>query len=279
MTNCLNRNYIIPFILSLLFFCKGSTAQDWNFKLRSKVELRSWILSSRAEKNSSHVNGASIKLYKGSAVVSQTHSDESGNFELSIPSNGDYTILIEYPGCDPKKFEVRTRDVPPNKNDIHFKPTVDIGGTMSSKPAKDGKYLGIDQTHIRIVYPGAKSKPAGEKENKNFHFRQNIYDAEYLAIQKFCIANRLGDMALEKNNYELARKFYSMASGMMSAEQYPKEKLKIADDALKLAQAAAKKSQKAKPATPKQVVVVDPKKSSDFKNSSSGKGRKIRKAL
>jgi hypothetical protein len=150
---------------------------------------------------------------------------------------------------------------------------------MASK-GKDGKYLGLDQTHIRIVNSSAKSSSnTSGQANKNFHFRQYIHDAEYLVIQKFCIANRLGDMALEKNNYELAQKFYLMASGIMGSESYPKDKLKIAEDGLKLAKAATKKNTRTTQVQAKQIIVADPKKSTDFKKSSDGKGRKIRKAL
>jgi len=220
------KQFIIHTIF-LFSFCI-SFAQNWNFKLKSKVELRTWALSSRAMKNSTYLDGATVQLLKGSEIIFQAATDKEGNFEMNIPSDGDYSLVINYAGSEPKKFAVSTRGVPPNKDDPNFKPSFNMVGIIMSKPAKDKKYLGLDQSHVQITY-----NDKAKTENKNYNYNLNMYDAEYLVIQKFCIAAKLGDMAMEKKNYDLAKIYYQAASGIIESETYPKDQLKKAEEGLK----------------------------------------------
>lgn len=243
------------FVLGLLFSCLSALSQDWHFKLKSKVELRSWNLSSRALKNAGFLKGAGIKLYKGSALVLETISGEDGNFEISIPPNGDYTLEISYEGQKTKKFVVSTKDNP-DKNNVNVKPTVSVVGMIMTKHVKDAKYLGMSQPKVHIEYTSARK----EQEIRNYNFKSNIYDAEYLLIQKFCTANKLGDMALQQKDYLRAKTFYRMATDIIDGEPYPKEQLQKAEEGLK-AEAAAEKPQrkhKAEQSESKSPIVVKP---------------------
>ncbi len=219
--------FITKFILSgLLLFCFAGFAQ--NLKLKSKIELRNWLLTSKAMKSETFLNGASIKLLKGDAVVSQATSDATGNFEMDVPPNGEFVLMVEYPGHEPKKFAVNTKTTPPNKEDANFKPSIDIVGILMSKPKKGMENIGLNQ-------------PSVTSPRKNEYLRTNIYDGDYKLIQKFCTANKLGDLAMENKNYSLAKTFYEMAINMIDSEEYPKTQLKKAEDGMKMEKASRKK--------------------------------------
>lgn len=271
----MKKNNTSCLILGLLFSCLSVFSQDWNFKLKSKVELRNWNLSSRALKNASLLNGASIKLYKGSALVLETISEADGSFEISIPPNGEYTLEISYEGQKPKKFAVSTKDNP-DKNNIHTKPTVSVVGLIMTRYVKDAQYLGMSQPKVHIEY----NSPRKEQEVRNYSFKSNIYDAEYLLIQKFCTANKLGDIALQQKDYLRAKAFYRIATDIIDGEPYPKEQLKKAEEGLKAEMAAEKSQRKRKTEQndPKPPIVVKPTNGTSVKkpvetNKSSRKTR------
>ena len=274
-------------IFGLVFFSELYSANDWSFKLKSKVELRSWKLNSKAIKNSTYLKGATVKLMEGTSAILQTVTDADGNFEMNIPSNGYYTLMIEYPDNTSKKFAISTRGNPPNKDDFNFKPIFNMVGIIMSRPATDVKYLGLDQTHVQIVYEPAVRDLEKKESKRNYNYTSNIYDGEYLFIQKFCTANKLGDIALEKKEYEKAKLFYLMAGDMMTAEVYPKTQLKKAEDELKIEKAnmrkpSFKKAQKqVKQNNSKQPSKIDPKDVPNVKIPvEKGKtGHKIRKTL
>lgn len=258
-------------VLCLLVFCKLPFAQSWNFRLNGKVEIRSWKLSSVAYKAAAPVNGASVKLYKGSNVISESASDANGNFQLNIPPEGDYTLVIESAGSDSKKFAVSTRSVS-NPGDVNSKPSISIVGMMVTNYAENTKYLGLDQGHVIIEHDRTSSGPGGKESQRNYNYKLNMYDAEYLMIQRFCTANKLGDMALAKKNYELAEKFYLMAMDRMPGEAYPKERLKLVGEGLKTEttpKAIVRKKTETK--TPsKQVIVSNPTQNTEVQKSNQG---------
>jgi hypothetical protein len=209
------------------------SGQNLSFKLTGKVELRNWSLSSRAMKSGTIIPKATIELQNASGVISHSESDNEGNFVFNFPSNGEFTLTISTPGQNPKKYLVITKGTPSIANDPNFKPTINISGFISEKHKKDMNYIGLFQPQVKI-------------ENSNIIPRSTINDGEYLLIQKFCTANKLGDMALEKKNYELAKTFYSMAIDMIGAEPYPKDQLKKAEDGLKMEKTLAKKQKRYK---------------------------------
>src|ERR1700751_4580217 len=98
-----------------VFFSTKLFSQDWVF-----------VFTSTIEKEGKGMGGASIKLMKGSTVVSETTSDGSGHFKLEVPPNGAYTIVMSSPGLSTKKIAVSTMDVPADKTSKNFKSALNI---------------------------------------------------------------------------------------------------------------------------------------------------------
>jgi hypothetical protein len=103
-----------------------------------------------------------------------------------------------------------------------------------------------------------------------------MIDGELKEIQKFCTANKLGDIALQNKNYASAQRFYLMASSMMENEEYPKEQLKRVEEGLKEKMFADKekmlRGQRTVKTSKKQTKVeapVNPKYQSSQKSSSN----------
>lgn len=264
-------------IISLLFLYGLSPAQEGSLKLKSKVELRSWQLTSQAIKKETFLSGASVKLLKENTIVSETTSDAEGNFEINIPPTGEFILLIEYAGHNPKKFAVNSKTVAHDRNDANFKPSADIVGIIMSKPKKDMQYIGLNQPSVTFAHK------SGQETKHTPHLRTNIYDGEYKLIQKFCIANKLGDIALEKKNYSLAKIFYHMATDMIEGEEYPKIQLKKAEEGLRIEKLESRKKIKSKQSKVKSAITNQKTSSVPTKNS-GGKssvetGKPARKTL
>src|SRR5688572_17236947 len=115
-------------LITALLLSFRVTSQDWSLKLRSRVELRTWKLSTRADKTEKSLTGATVVLHKGPATIAQTITDGDGNFEIDIPANGDFILTITYAGCNTKKFFVSTKGVPEAVGKDQYKPTISIGG-------------------------------------------------------------------------------------------------------------------------------------------------------
>jgi len=100
-----------------------------------------------------------------------------------------------------------------------------------SKPKKGMESIGLNHPSVTL----------GQQTKHKHHLRTNIYDGEYKLIQKFCTANKLGDMAMENKNFTLAKTFYLMAMDMLESEEYPKTQLKKAEEGIKLEKTSRKK--------------------------------------
>jgi hypothetical protein len=78
--------------------------------LISSLICQEWVLkfSSTVEKDGKLLAGANISLFKGSSKVSEVSSDGKGDFVMDVPANGDYMLVVSYPGCNAKKFQIST---------------------------------------------------------------------------------------------------------------------------------------------------------------------------
>lgn len=209
--------------------------QEWSLKLKSQVELRTWKLTTKADKTEKSIQGATILLLSGTTVIKEVQSDLEGNFEIDIPANGDYYLSVSYPGCNSKKFYVSTKNIPDDQNKGDFKPSVRIGGFMMSKPFKGIDYLGLEQPLLKVEY---KNKAEGfdkdvDVSTKGVNIVSNIMDAEEKLIEKFCNNTKLGDEALNRKNYKLAKNYYLKALELIPGEEYPKLKLEKAESGIK----------------------------------------------
>jgi hypothetical protein len=272
----MKRNSVL---LLLLFIAAYSFAQNWTLKLTSNVELRTWKLTSSASMSEKSLGGASIALYKEDVLISQTSSDQKGDFVIDVPPNGDFLLKISFAGCNTKKFFVTTKGVPENVSLDNYKPTILIGGFVMSKPFKGVDYIGLNEPLVKVEYKG-KGQNFDKDEvvtNNGMDIISKIYDAENTLIQKFCNYNKLGDDALKKNNCPLAKSMYIKAMDLLPEETYPAERIKLAEDCIQKKKVEeqekavldAKKAEEQKLALEKKKAEAEIKKKADEERSNN----------
>lgn len=231
----------------LIFFISEIIAQDWSVKISSNVELRTWKLSTKADKEEKPLLGASITLYQGSKIVSQGTSDSNGDFIVMVPGNGEYVLTVSYPSCNAKKFSIITTGVPAEIQKDNFKPSFSIGGFVMAKPFPGIDYSGLQQTLVKVVYE-AKIKNFDDDEpytDIGLGIVGTIAAAENALIEKFCSTNRSGDAALAKPDCPLAKMLYEKAIALIPGEQYPVVQLAKVGDCLKAAEETKKRTEAA----------------------------------
>ena len=220
------------FFIPSLFLCFISISQNWTLKLTSTIELRTWRLTTSAQKSEKVLGGATITLFKDKTQIGQTTSNPTGNFEIDIPAQGEFILTIAYTACNTKKFYVTTNGVPENVGKANYKPTVNITGFLMSKPIKGVDYIGLNEPLVKVEYKANEQNFDKDQPvtNNGLSILSKIYDAENTIIEKFCSANKSGDEALKKHNCILAKEFYNKAINLIPGEQYPidqKEKAEL----------------------------------------------------
>ena len=134
--------YIILIFTLLIFFSKSGFSQDWNLPLTGKVE-----------KNGKKLQGAVVTLMQGSKQIAQTMTGEDGAFKFDLPANGDFMVLVTKQGHCTKKFQVSTRNVPPDdKSTKRF----DIPGISLFEPLPNIDYSVLNQPLVKIQYNALK---------------------------------------------------------------------------------------------------------------------------
>ncbi|MGE0567643.1 MAG: hypothetical protein AB7O73_06815 [Bacteroidia bacterium] len=226
------------FLFCLIFIVSTlSHSQEWKLVLKSTVALRTWNLTTKANKSEKMAQGANIQLSDGSKILSEVTSDLNGNFELEIPGGGDYYLTVTYPSCSAKKFYVSTKGVPVDVTDSKkgYKPSIKIGGFMMSKPFSGIDYIGLQEPLLKVEYKGKNEGFDKDKviSDKGEQIVQKITDSENLLIDKFCNNNKRGDEAFSKKQYEAAKNFYTKALELIPNEEYPKFKLEKVEAKLK----------------------------------------------
>ena len=233
------------FIL-LMLVCSILNAQDWQLKISSNVYLRKWKLTTKAEKVEEVIGGATITLYKaGGTQVSQIKSDADGSFTMMIPANGEFYIIVSYPGCNAKRMSVSTKNVPEKYIDAAFKPSFKItGGFIMVKPYPGINYSELSQDLIRVEFIEDKKalKDTDGGTDQGLNIVGKIYDAEDELFKKFCGLNKSGDAALAMPDCPLAKKLYTEAIALIPGEEYPVAQLAKVGDCLKAAEEAAAKA-------------------------------------
>ncbi|MDO8999459.1 MAG: hypothetical protein Q7W45_06815 [Bacteroidota bacterium] len=231
----INREKKYTLIVFLLFFCLLGKTQNWTLKLSSTVELRTWRLSSVAEKAEKELSGAEIKLFKGNSLIGQTNSNPNGDFVIDVPAGGDFILTISYAGCNTKKFNVSTTGVDENVGKDNYMPTVNITGFIMSKPLKGVDYLGLSEPLVRVEYKtkGQNFDKDDDVTNKGLNILSKIYDSETALIQKFCATNKAGDDAMKNHNCPMAIEYYAKAINMLPGEEYPVDQIKKAEQCVK----------------------------------------------
>lgn len=273
--------------LFVVLFLSGvcCNAQSWSLKLSSKVELRAWKLSSVAEKTEKSLKGATITLFKDKTQVGQTFSDGDGNFIIDIPAKGEYILTIEFGGCNTKKFYVSTNGVSDDVGKGNYMPTINITGFIMSKPIKGVDYLGLDEPLVKVEYKSGGQNFDKDQviTNKGLEIVSKIYDAENSVIEKFCAANKAGDIALKKKNCVLAKECYLKAMALIPDEQYPVEQKIKAESCINDkkqkeeidAQIKAEQAQTAKTENDKAIAEKKQKENATFNKNTSTKSTSL----
>lgn len=234
---------------SLLVACLASTlfasAQNWSLKISSHIGYRKYIVDTKAIKDETVLGGASIKLFKGTAMVDQTVSDGGGYFSIFVPSNGEYYMTVTYPGCYTKRIYINTNGVPAEVQKENIKPSISIEGFLLSKPLPGVDYSTLEQTLAKIVYV-PKDKNFGDEEmytKEGLAIVARIEEKEMELINAFCEANKSGDEAMKQQDCVRAKKMYESAIAMLPNEQYPVTQLGMVGECFKQREEIAKKAE------------------------------------
>jgi len=227
-----------------LFFTTLINAQ-WPLKLTSNVYLRTWKLDTKASKEEKEIDGATITLYQNGKQINQTTSSNGGEFTLLIPQDGEFYLLVSYPGCNSKRMSINTQNVPEKYSKDNFKPTFKItGGFIMVKPYPGINYSELNQDLTRVEFiPNKKAfDDTEEGTERGLGIVSKIYDAEDALFSRFCSTNKAGDIALAKPDCPLAKSLYEKAISMIPGEQYPVDQLAKVGLCLKDKELAEKKA-------------------------------------
>lgn len=216
----------MPRYIFLLFIFLNSNlnySQEWMLRLSSHVDLRTWKLTTKADKEETSLGGATIILYNGATIVSQTTSDSNGDFTVLVPPNSEFILTVSYAGCNTKKFSIITTGVPDNIAKDNFKPSFSIGGFVMARPFPGIDYSGLQQSLVKIIYKEHTKKFDDDDSytEVGLNIVSKISNAENILIEKFCSTNRSGDVALAKPDCPLAKTLYNQAISLVPGEDYP----------------------------------------------------------
>lgn len=240
-----NRQFVI-FVALLIGSCIAK-GQDCLLYVRSHVEIRTWTLTTKAIIVEKTLKEASITLYQGSKVVSETKTDVNGDFTVLTPFGGEYEMVISYQGCNSKKISVTATGVMRDAQKDNFITTFSIGGFVLSKPLPNIDYAGLQQSLVKIEYK-AKSKTFEDDKSSTkdgLEVVTKIWEAENTLINNFCDLNKAGDEALLKQDCQLAKIMYEKAIGLIPDEKYPQIQLPKVGECFKYKEEISKKAEEA----------------------------------
>ena len=236
----MNRRLSIFFLFLLLQIV--SHGQSWFLELSSRVELRTWKLTTKSEKNEDGIGGALVTLSQNDKTIKQINTDPNGDFIIQIPPNGEFILTISYKDCVPKKVIISTKGVPPDVGEDNYRPSYPMYGVIMAKPFPGVDYSSIKQPIVKVQYfPNGRVFDKDESYTDHmFAVLKKIADAENTLIEKFCSTNRDGDKALAKPDCPKAKELYNQAIALIPGENYPVEQLKKVGDCLNAKEAEEK---------------------------------------
>jgi hypothetical protein len=204
--------------LFLLLNIVNAQTPDWNLKFSSTVE-----------KDGKTLSGSNIELLQGGAKIAETTSNGDGDFNLNIPPNGDYMVVVSYNGCNTKKFQVSTRGVPADMTKDNFKAEIKVAGVTMAKPLPTIDYSLLSQPMLQIIYDATKKKFTDDpsRTTQMLAGLQKIRDEEAALIARYDAANKAGDLALKKKECDVAKQNYENARSILPDEDYPKKQLEL----------------------------------------------------
>ena len=245
------RPLLIFFALSISF---SINAQEWTLPFSSRVE----------KDDGNPCQGATISLLQSGKQIAQQITGPDGGFKFEIPSNGDFLITVTKQGHCLKKFTISTRGVPDTKVKGAFKGFV-IQSIVLFEPLPGIDYSVLNQPLVNVTYRASKDNfdydEAYSKQMLGALERLRQLEADALAKKQELEASYKaaivgGDKTFLKNDWAASKSYYTQASTLKPAENYPKDQLKQidkvmaeqdalnkkkAEDAKKAAEEAAKK--------------------------------------
>ncbi|MEI6021003.1 MAG: hypothetical protein WCR21_07725, partial [Bacteroidota bacterium] len=226
----------------LIVFQTAVYGQSWFLELSSRVELRTWKLNTKAEKNEDGIAGAVVTLSQNDKTIKQINTDPNGDFIIQIPPNGEFILTISYKDCVPKKVIISTKGVPPDVGEDNYRPSYPMYGVIMAKPFPGVDYSAIKQPIVKVQYfPNGRVFDKDESYTDHmFALLKKIADAENTLIEKFCSTNRDGDKALAKPDCPKAKELYNQAIALIPGENYPVDQLKKVGDCLNAKEAEEK---------------------------------------
>src|ERR1700741_642891 len=229
------KQFVCILYFSFLALTGFGQNNQWTLTIKSKVELRTFKLTNKADISEVGLSGGTIALYKGSSVVTQVQSDGSGNFELEVPPNGDFILAVSYSGCNTKRFSINTTGVPDNIVRDKYHPGFAIEGVIMAKAFPTINYSLLQQPLVKIAFTSKGNKFDDDEFYTNQMLAQigQIRGAENALIERFVTTNAQGDEALKKPDCPLAKSLYEKAMTILPGEQYPVGQLALVGKCLK----------------------------------------------
>ncbi len=175
---------------------------------------------------------AVVTVYSGSKVVQTQVTTAEGRYQLDLPLNVDYTIVISKQGLMSKKFFVSTKGIPPEKMTEPFNP-VEASVDLFEK-VEGVDYAILNQPLNKCFYNQDENKFQYDIEYKN-----QMLDAlaqldkameEALKKQKDLEKNymaqlKAGEKFYGKREWDAAIASYKQAQTLKPNEPLPKEKI------------------------------------------------------
>src|SRR5688572_8598603 len=148
---CLKPNKQFLLLTSLLLGSYITEAQEPSLYLKSHVDQRTLILTSKVAVIEKSLVGADVVLYKQNTEVSRTKTDGNGDFKVLIPINGEYELIVSYPGCNSKKVALNTNGIPADLQKTNFISTFSIGGFVMAKPLPGINYSELQKPLVKVI--------------------------------------------------------------------------------------------------------------------------------
>jgi hypothetical protein len=202
--------------------------------ISSSVEIKTLKLTNKAEQDTKPLKGATIALYQGSTLVKQAQSSTSGDFSVLVPADGEFMIVVSYPGCNPKKFYVSTKNVPETFDKEGWEPSFPIGGVIMARPLYSIDYSALREPMVKVIFKqkGKVFDDDGDYTDEVLGKLRKIKADEDDLIARFLEAVQAGDAALKKPDCPLAKAMYEKALGLIPNEEYPIAQLAKVGDCL-----------------------------------------------
>ncbi|GIV26607.1 MAG: hypothetical protein KatS3mg027_0421 [Bacteroidia bacterium] len=235
---------IVLFWLLVVFFNSSIAQDDYILVVKFQVQNR----------EDAGVAGAQVQVLQNGRNFTTATSDASGNIQLRLPLNNDYTIIITKPGNITKRFNVSTRGatIEEGKKNVY---QFEVEAIRIYEPFEGVDYSVLNQPLFTVTFNSKKNKFDVDQASIDAIQQQlaQLFKAESEAEKKkkeaekkYQDAIKKADAAFQKNQYEPALAAYKEALSLKPNEQYPKNQITLVEKAIAEQKAKAEAEAKAK---------------------------------